>query len=175
MMGELMQIAAGAIVACSAGQRVNHHGPRTPILDRITWSVIGAAGLMAVLGVPLSRVPVVVDVSAQVVDHQPGLLRLHITGRKPTDLGMCELRSIDAYVLDRDGRHVEVPHIVENDPAPGSTRPPGLQDFGIWRMVYRPDLHVSGALFVAHHRCAWWMPITRTRLGPLDVPAAGRR
>lgn len=169
-MGELLQIAAGAIVAYSAGQRVNNHGPRTPVLDRITWSVIGAAGLMASLGVPLSRVPVVVESQAEIVEHRPGLLRLHVTGRKPADRGMCELRGIDAYVIDGRGRQVEVPHVAEHDPAPGNTRPPGLQDFGVWRMVYPADVAVSQALFVAHHRCTWWMPITRTLLGPVSVP-----
>ncbi len=169
MMGELLQIAAGLVVAYSAGQRVNHHGPRTPLLDRITWSVIGAAGLMAVLGVPLSRVPVVVESQAEIVEHRPGLLRLHVTGRKPTDRGMCELRGIDAYVIDGRGRQIEVPHVAELDPAPGNTRPPGLQDFGVWRMVYPPHAAITGALFVAHHRCAWWMPITRTYIGPVPV------
>lgn len=171
MMGEVLQIAAGVVVACSAGQRVNRHNRQTPLLDRITWSVLGAAGLMACLGVPLSKVPVVTYAPAEIVDHRPGLLRLHVTGRKPTDRGMCEFRGIDAYVIDAPGRHVEVPLTVEGDPTPGNTRPAGVHDFGVWRVAYPAEVAISGALFVAHHRCAWWMPITRTRLGPVPLAA----
>lgn len=175
MMGELLQICAGAVVAYSAGQRVNHHGPRTPVLDRITWSVIGAAGLMAVMGVPLSRLPVVVAVEMEVVEHSPGTLRVHITGRKPADRGMCELRGIDAYVTDSRGGQLEVPWVAEDDPVPGNTRPPGAHDFGVWRLTYPAAMQVTQASWVAYHRCAWWMPMTRTQLGPLEVPAAGQR
>lgn len=171
-MGDVLQIAAGLVVAYTAGARVNLHTPRTPLIDRITWSVLGAAGLMACLGVPLSRVPVVVEVRAEIVEHRPGLLRLHVTGRKPVDRGMCELRAIDAYVVDGQGVQFEVPHLAEHDPSPGNTRPPGRQDFGVWRMVYPAGLDITTALFVAHHRCAWWMPITRTQIGPVPVRPA---
>jgi len=168
-MGELLQISAGIIVAFSAGRRVNDHGPATPMLDRITWSVIGAAGLMACMGVPLSKLPVVVDSHAEVVEHRPGVLRLHVTGRKPMDRGMCELRGLDAYVIDSEGQQLEVRHIAEDDPAPGNTRPPGVLDFGVWRVVYPLSYRPAQVLFVAQHRCAWWMPITRTRQGPFKV------
>lgn len=167
---ELLQLAAGVVVAISAGRRVNAHVPGTPWIDRITWSIIGAAGLMACLGVPLARVPVVVESRATVVEHQPGVLRLHVIGRKPVERGMCELRDIDGYVIDQAGRHLEVPYMAEDDPAPGNTRPPGIHDFGVWRLAYPRHVQVSSALFVVHHRCAWWMPITRTQLGPIAVP-----
>lgn len=172
-VADLLQIAAGVVVAVSAGQRVNGHGPSTPMLDRVTWSIIGAAGLMAVLGVPLSQLPVVVESQARVVEHQPGLLRLHVTGRKPDTRGSCEFKGLDAYVLNRAGYQFEVGHAPESDPVWGNTRPPGLHDFGVWRLTYPQGYEPVEVLFVARHRCAWWMPITRTRQGPFPVPPAG--
>lgn len=171
-MAELLQIAAGVLVALGAGQRVNHHGPQTPLLDRITWSLLGAAGLMACLGVPLSRLPVVIESQAEVMQHQPGLLRLHVTARKPLDRALCEFKGIEAYIIDAQGYQYEVQRVSEDAPSFGATRPPGLQDFGVWRITYPKRYTPTAALFVAAHRCAWWMPITRTRQGPFPVPPA---
>jgi hypothetical protein len=170
MIAEGVQIAAGLFVAAWAGKRANHHKPGTPWLDRITISLIGAAGLLAVLGVPLSRAPVVVDAHASVIQHDPGVIRLHLTGFKPAHRAMCELLELDAYIVDANGLQLEVPMTVDGDPRIGNTRPPGLQDFGVWRLDYPPDRVASAALFTAEHRCAWWMPRTVTIQGPFNLP-----
>lgn len=170
LVAEVVQVVAGLVVAGWAGNRVNAHRPGTPWLDRITLSLIGAAGVMAILAVPLARMPVIVDAQARVVEHTPGAVRLHVTGTKPLSRAMCDFQSLDAYAVDAAGVHTEVPLIVEHDPRPANTRPPGRQDFGVWRVVYPPELVPQAVLFVAHHRCAWWMPETRTSQGPFKLP-----
>ena len=63
--------------------------------------------------------------------------------------------------------------VYENDPNSGNTRPAGMHDFGVLRLTYPPALVVDGAQIRAHHRCAWWIPVTDTDMGPFAVPKAG--
>lgn len=172
MIAESLQIAAGLAVAATAGQRVNHHAATTPLIDLILWSVLGAAGVMAVLAVPISLMPVVIDFQAEMVEHRPGLIRQHALGFKPIYQKNCEFIDIDAYVIDANGRQLKAPLVMENTPTPGRKRPPGPQDFGVWLMTYPPGKVITKTLFTAEHKCAWWMPVTRTTLGPFNIARA---
>ena len=169
MIPEALQIAAGLVVAATAGRQVNLQGPRVPALNRIAWSIAGMAGLMASIAGPLSRVPAVTNFQVEMVEHRPGVIRQHAFGFKPKYQAKCDFINLDAYVLDNDGRQLKVPLVMEDTPAPGRTRPPGLQDFGVWRLVYPPQRSATQTLFVAQHQCAWWMPLTSTTFGPFPV------
>jgi hypothetical protein len=171
VIAEAVQITAGVVVASWAGRRANAHDGGTSWLDRLTVSLIGAAGILAVVGVPLSTLPVIINVRAEVVQHTPGVARLHMHGTKPVSRGMCDFQALDAYVQTPAGDLVEVPMTVESDVRPSNTRPPGRHDFGVWRLEYAPGLRPAAVLFVAYHRCAWWMPPTRTQQGPFALPA----
>ena len=172
MIAEALQIGAGLAVAAVAGQRVNHHAPTTPLIDILLWSVLGAAGGMAVLAVPISLVPVVIDFQAEMVEHRPGVIRQHALGFKPKYQENCEYIDVDAYVIDGDGRQLKVPLVMENMPKPGRKRPHGPQDFGVWMVTYPPGKVITKTLFTAEHKCAWWMPVTRTTLGSFNVARA---
>ena len=107
-----------------------------------------------------------------VVSHEPGEIRLRLTGNKPTNRGMCEYLNTEAYVLS-GGKLLEVPSQYENDPVKGNTRPPGVHDFGVLRLTYPPAMTVDAAQVRAHHRCAWWMPVTNTDMGPFAISLDG--
>lgn len=172
MISAAVQVGAGLVVAVWAGTRANAHTVSTPWVDRLAVALIGAAGLFSVVGVPLSSLPVIVDVRAEVVQHKPGTARLHLHGTKPVTRSMCDFLWLDAYITTAGGELMEVPMAIEGDPRDGNTRPAGRHDFGIWRVDYPPAQVARAVTFSAHHRCAWWMPITRTRQGPFALPAA---
>lgn len=172
MIAESLQIAAGLAVAATAGQRVNHHTPATPLIDLVLWCVLGAAGGMAALAVPISLVPVVIDFQAEMVEHRPGVIRQHALGFKPKYQESCEFIDVDAYAIGGDGRQLKVPLVMEDMPFAGRKRPPGPQDYGVWRITYPPGKVITKTLFTAEHKCAWYMPVTRTTLGPFNVARA---
>jgi hypothetical protein len=171
MMAEATQLVAGLTVAAWAVQQANHHRVGATVLDRIAVALIGAGAVMAVLGVAFSRAPVVIDSRAQVVSHAPGELMLHMYGYKPANRGMCKYLGTDAYVIS-GGELLEVPAEYQDDPTMGNTRPPGLHDFGVLRITYPQALPITAAQVRAHHKCAWWMPVTHTDMGPFPVPKA---
>lgn len=170
MMADVVQITAGIVVSSWASLRANAHRADTPWLDRLTVALIGAAGVLAVLAVPLSRAPVIVDVRAEVVQHTAGVARVRVFGTKPASAALCDFLWLDAYIGTRTGELVEAPMSIEADPRAGSTRPPGRHDFGTWRVDYPPNLQAASVTFTAHHRCAWWMPVTRSNQGPFALP-----
>lgn len=171
MMAEATQLIAGLTVAAWAVQQANQHKAGSTLLDRVAVALIGAGAIMAVLGVAFSRAPVVIDARAQMVSHIPGELRLRISGHKPANRGMCEYLGIEAFVISA-GEMLEVPAAYEEDPTKGNTRPPGLHDFGVLRVTYPQALPIEGAQVRANHKCAWWMPVTHTDMGPFKVQPA---
>lgn len=169
MMAEATQLIAGLTVAAWAVQQANHHKEGATVLDRVAVALIGAGAVMAVLGVAFSRAPVVIDARARVVSHTPGELRLHMSGFKPANRGMCEYLGTEAFVIS-GGEMLEVPAVYEQDPVKGNTRPPGMHDFGVLHVTYPQALPIEAAQVRAHHKCAWWMPVTNTDMGPFNVP-----
>lgn len=172
MMAEATQLIAGLTVAAWAVQQANHHKAGSTLLDRIAVALIGAGAIMAVLGVAFSRAPVLLDTRANVVSNGGGELRLHLYGHKPVNRGMCEYLGTDAYVIS-GGELLEVPAVYENDPTKGNTRPPGMHDFGVLRITYPQAMPITAAQVRVHHKCAWWMPVTHTDMGPFKVPKPG--
>jgi hypothetical protein len=172
MMAEATQLIAGLAVAAWAVQQANQHRDNSTLLDRLAVSLIGAGAVMAVLGVAFSRAPVVIDARAVVMSQGSGELRLHLYGYKPAHRGMCEYLGTEAYVIS-GGEMLEVPSAYENDPVHGNTRPPGMHDFGILKVIYPQAMPITAVQVRAHHKCAWWMPVTHTDLGPFTLQKAG--
>ena len=162
-MGEVLPAVVGAAMALWAGVEANAHRPGTPWLARIITALIGAAGMLLVIGTALSRAPVVVESRAELVSQAPGELRLRVFGTKPELMASCRLLQVDAYVVTRDGLLVEVTLDFEDDPRRLNTRPTGPQNFGIWRLRYASDVQPVAAMAVAEHRCAWRWLTNRTR------------
>lgn len=168
-MAETLQGAAGIAAALWAGRIANHQRPGTPWIDRIAVGMLGTVGVMAALAVPLSRLPVVVDVRAEVVSHEPGLVAIHVWATKPPSRTMCEYLLTDAYVIDPGGALLSAVRTVPTDPRPGNTRPAGPLDFGVWRVAYPPSMPISGTTFFARHQCGWWLRPTVTEIGPFPL------
>jgi hypothetical protein len=169
MIAEAVQVLAGAATAVWAGAAANEQRPGTSLIDRLAVSLLGAAGVMAVLAVPMSRLPVVVDVRADVVAQAPGRVDVHVHATKPTSRAMCDYILTDAYVIDPDGALLAVPRTVPADPRTGNTRPAGLLDLGVWTVTYPQDFKACAVTFYAHHSCAWWLRDTVTQLGPVAL------
>lgn len=173
MIADAAQVIAGGIAMVWAIKQANSHRAHTPLTDRIAIAIIGAAAVMAAVAVPASKMPVVVDAYIRPVSHAPGNLRVQLYGTKPQSRKGCEFIGADAYVVE-DGSLMEAPFVIERDPNPGNTRPAGKHNFGTWSVTYPAQTVVSHVLIRAHHKCAWWMPVTHTDLGPFSVspPAA---
>jgi hypothetical protein len=168
MLAEAVQVTFGLGCAVLAGAQANAHDKATPWASRFGVAILGAAGVLAAIGVPLSRAPVVTEARAEVVSIQPGELRMRVWGTKPTNRAECEFLRADGYVM-RGGIMTESALSWESDPAPNNTRPAGRHYFGIARFVYPAEVYPDLALIVSHHSCAWWMPDTHTRLGPWGI------
>lgn len=170
MIAESLQLLTGSATAVWAGSIANGHRPGTPLIDRLAVSLLGAAGIMAALAVPMSRLPVIVDVHADVVSQMPGRVDVRMRGTKPVSREMCDYLLTDAYIVDRDGAMLAVPRTVPGDPRRGATRPAGRLDLGVWTVTYPPDHQACAVTFYAHHQCAWWLRTTVTELGPVPLP-----
>lgn len=170
MIPEMMQMAAGGAAAYWAGRTANKQGPGSSWLDHIAVGLLGLAGVMAVVAVPLSRLPVIVDVRAEVVSHEPGRVQVHMRGAKPVSREMCDYLLTDAYVIDRDDSKLAAMRTVEGSPRRGATRPAGRLDFGVWTVTYPAGFDACAVTFYAHHQCAWWLQPTVTELGPVPLP-----
>lgn len=168
MFAEAVQVTVGMGCAVFAGAQANAHTRDTSWSMRFGVAVLGAAGVLAAIGVPLSKAPVVTEARAEVASSDPGELRMRVYGTKPDNRAACEFLRADGYVM-RGGVMTESALSWENDPAPNNTRPAGRHYFGVARMVFPAEVYPDLALIVAHHSCAWWMPDTQTRLGPWGV------
>ena len=105
MIGDLAQVAMGAAAAGYAAHRANAHKLAvTPFLDVLATSLIGAAGVMVMLGVLIARQPVVVQSRIEVLSHTAGELRFRMYGVKPEAKRKCELvPPVEAYVVTAEG------------------------------------------------------------------------
>lgn len=168
MFAEAVQVTIGLGCAVFAGAQANAHNKQTSWPTRFGVAIIGAAGVLSAIGVPLSRAPVVTEARAEVISSNPGELRMRVWGTKPPNRAECEFIRADGYVM-RGGVMTESALSWENDPAPNNTRPAGRHYFGVARLVFPPEIYPDLALIVSHHSCAWWMPDTHTRLGPWGV------
>jgi hypothetical protein len=173
MIGDLAQVAMGAAAAGYAAHRSNAHKIAvTPFLDVLATALIGAAGVMVMLGVLIARQPVVVQSRIEVLSHTPGQVRFRMYGVKPKAKKKCEyLPPAEAYVVTPDGVAEADRIVFERDATPGNTRPPGFIDFGVVRVEYSTIRPATAVRLRARHSCALWMPDTITDQGPFKVPA----
>lgn len=162
-------LAGGAGLFAWSVHDANTHGPGTLLWDRIAVGLASGVGIMLLLAVPLSRLPVLTAMELKVVAQTAGSASVHVVATKPASRAMCTYIRTDSFVSLPDGLQIEVPRSVEGDPVLGNTRPPGRHDFGVWTVSYPAGLEPESVTFYGVHQCAWWMQPTITRIGPVRL------
>ncbi len=133
-----------------------------------TVGLIVAAALHAV-SVLQAQIPVVQNMRHEMISRQNGVATFEVTGEK---VRRCERVGTEkARVVGPDGRLHEAALLYVDDLTPNSTRPVGLQHFGIWQVrfaVYAEP--VSEVVVEVEHDCGRWVRRVITQVGPMAVP-----
>lgn len=127
-------------------------------------AVVGAAIYYAPV-VEGSVAPVVVEWRAEATREVGGATILHVYGDKRRR--ECAYVREDMMIRPLVGLPREVAGAWVDDPTPGSTRPPGRQDFGFLRVFTSRETPAGTEIFgVAHHACHAGPPTLTPILGP---------
>lgn len=132
------------------------------------------AGLAAAWAGFMSTLPVMTNVTYEVVERQRGSATIVIYGEKPKWREKCELLGGEPTVMMRGPSQRSRKAYTQwpRDPSPGSTRPPGLIDFGEWVTTFDepPGSEAFAESFTLHHDCGPLLGLTHTRVGPFRLP-----
>lgn len=110
--------------------------------------------------------PIVVDVEAVPLPSVLPDFSVHVFGEKVRD---CELLTITGYAVT-DAGMLKVPLTFPDDPAPGSSRPEGKQDFGVWSFDLSAAPQASAVFAHTRHDCSTpW--VISTDIGPWQTPS----
>lgn len=107
--------------------------------------------------------PVASSLRASQWSYQDGWIQSRVVGKKGRD---CQfVKGSEAGLALQDGLWVEVPFAFLGDVSPGSSRPIGENDFGVWAWQVPED--TKSLLVTVRHECDG--NIVSTSLGPFDV------
>ena len=174
----IAQMAAGLIVFLlgirQAGR--NERSTEWPLHALAIFAIL--AGLAVIWAGFMSTLPVMANVTYEVVDRQRGSATIVIYGEKPKWRRDCKLIGGEPTVEMRGARYSGRKAYTQwlRDPSPGSTRPAGMIDFGEWVTTFEepPGTEVYAEWFTVHHNCGPLLGLTQTVVGPFALPGAPR-
>lgn len=152
--------------------------PNSPALLKIGNIGTGSLALLALWHVLWSQAPVVVDMRAQILSIEPGIVTARVAGNKVR--GACCPKSALGVIYRADGPKI-ISDLSFQQVAPTSDatqlrcRPPGQQDFGIWTWRFPADVTPVAVEAWVEHECDGVIDAaTRSALGPWSVQTTPR-
>ena len=152
-------VAQGVLAAATFAlslKLTGDHTSETPWWRRVAGIGYGAFGLWLAMLLMSGSVPVVRDMQATVLERGQNWVLMSVTATKSASRKACEFEYIRASVVDASGRSAKAWWESINDPAPGSTRPPGPQWMGDWRVRWdMTRFRPVAVVYESYHDCGW--------------------